>query len=87
MDDAHYMRKALAIAERGRGTTSPNPLVGALVVDDEGVIVGRGAHRVCDGPGSAAHHCASRRAALRPGHGKSEHCRKSEPNGCTIARE
>jgi diaminohydroxyphosphoribosylaminopyrimidine deaminase / 5-amino-6-(5-phosphoribosylamino)uracil reductase len=44
------MRKALAIAERGRGTTSPNPLVGALVVDPDGVIVGRGAHRVAGGP-------------------------------------
>jgi diaminohydroxyphosphoribosylaminopyrimidine deaminase/5-amino-6-(5-phosphoribosylamino)uracil reductase len=44
------MRKALALAERGRGTTSPNPMVGALVVDDEGVIVGRGAHRVAGGP-------------------------------------
>src|SRR5437763_6903171 len=50
MDDAHYMRKALALAERGRGTTSPNPMVGALVVDDDGVIVGRGAHRVAGGP-------------------------------------
>ena len=49
-DDGHYMRKALALAERGRGTTSPNPMVGALVVDDEGVIVGRGAHRVAGGP-------------------------------------
>src|SRR5262249_8352047 len=49
-DDARFMRKALALAERGRGTTSPNPLVGALVVDDEGVIVGRGAHRVAGGP-------------------------------------
>lgn len=44
------MRKALALAERGRGTTSPNPMVGALLVDDEGVIVGRGAHRVAGGP-------------------------------------
>ena len=44
------MRKALALAERGRGTTSPNPMVGALVVDDEGVIVGRGAHLVAGGP-------------------------------------
>ena len=44
------MRKALALAERGRPTTSPNPMVGALVVDDEGVIVGRGAHRVAGGP-------------------------------------
>src|SRR5204862_3370280 len=34
----------------GRGTTSPNPLVGALVVDRDGVIVGRGAHRVAGGP-------------------------------------
>jgi diaminohydroxyphosphoribosylaminopyrimidine deaminase/5-amino-6-(5-phosphoribosylamino)uracil reductase len=50
IDDSHFMRKALALAERGRGTTSPNPMVGALVVDDEGVIVGRGAHRVAGGP-------------------------------------
>ena len=50
VDDARYMRKALALAERGRGTTSPNPMVGALVVDDDGVIVGRGAHRIAGGP-------------------------------------
>lgn len=49
-DDAHYMRKAMALAERGRGQTSPNPMVGALVVDDGGVIVGRGAHQVAGGP-------------------------------------
>src|SRR5712691_7255353 len=54
MDDAHYMRKALALAERGRGTTSPNPMVGALVVDEEGVIVGRGSHRVAGGPHAEA---------------------------------
>src|SRR6185436_8904168 len=50
LDDAHYMGLALALAERGRGTTSPNPLVGAVVVDGEGVVVGRGAHRVAGGP-------------------------------------
>lgn len=44
------MRKAIALAERGRGTTSPNPLVGALVVGRDGVIVGRGAHRIAGGP-------------------------------------
>lgn len=48
--DSHFMRKALALAERGRGRTSPNPMVGALVVDDDGVIVGRGAHQVAGGP-------------------------------------
>jgi diaminohydroxyphosphoribosylaminopyrimidine deaminase/5-amino-6-(5-phosphoribosylamino)uracil reductase len=50
MDDAGYMRKALALAERGRGRTSPNPMVGALVVDAAGVIVGRGAHLAAGGP-------------------------------------
>lgn len=50
MDDSHFMRKALALADRGRGRTSPNPLVGALIVDGQGVIVGRGAHDVAGGP-------------------------------------
>jgi diaminohydroxyphosphoribosylaminopyrimidine deaminase/5-amino-6-(5-phosphoribosylamino)uracil reductase len=50
MDDVYYMRKAIALAERGRGTTSPNPLVGALIVDRDGIIVGRGAHLVAGGP-------------------------------------
>ena len=40
--DASYMARALRLAERGRGRTSPNPMVGALVVDADGVIVGRG---------------------------------------------
>jgi diaminohydroxyphosphoribosylaminopyrimidine deaminase/5-amino-6-(5-phosphoribosylamino)uracil reductase len=48
--DASLMARALALAERGRPTTSPNPMVGALVVDDEGVIVGRGAHQFAGGP-------------------------------------
>jgi diaminohydroxyphosphoribosylaminopyrimidine deaminase / 5-amino-6-(5-phosphoribosylamino)uracil reductase len=48
--DAYYMRKAIALAERGRGRTNPNPMVGALVVDSDGVIVGRGAHQVAGGP-------------------------------------
>lgn len=44
------MRKALLLAERGRGTTSPNPMVGALLVSRDGVIVGRGAHQHAGGP-------------------------------------
>ena len=50
MTDAEYMVRALALAERGRGATSPNPMVGAIVVDREGVIVGRGAHEYAGGP-------------------------------------
>ena len=49
------MRKALQLAERGRPTTSPNPMVGALVVNEEGVIVGRGAHEVAGGPHAEVH--------------------------------
>jgi diaminohydroxyphosphoribosylaminopyrimidine deaminase/5-amino-6-(5-phosphoribosylamino)uracil reductase len=50
MTDSEYMSRALALAERGRGRTSPNPMVGAIVVDREGVIVGRGSHEYAGGP-------------------------------------
>jgi diaminohydroxyphosphoribosylaminopyrimidine deaminase / 5-amino-6-(5-phosphoribosylamino)uracil reductase len=49
------MARALALAERGRGRTSPNPMVGALVVDTDGVIVGRGAHEFAGGPHAEIH--------------------------------
>ena len=47
---AEYMARALTLAERGRGRTSPNPMVGAVLVDDEGVVVGRGYHQFAGGP-------------------------------------
>ena len=37
----HFMTLALRLAAKGRGKTSPNPMVGALVVKN-GRIVGRG---------------------------------------------
>ena len=43
MDDGQYMEEAFALAERGRGGTHPNPLVGAVLVKD-GEVVGRGWH-------------------------------------------
>jgi len=43
------MRRALELAERGRGLTSPNPLVGAVVVQN-GDIVGEGFHARAGGP-------------------------------------
>ncbi len=49
MDDTRFMRMALALAEEGRGFTSPNPMVGAVVVKD-GEVVGRGFHRACGTP-------------------------------------
>ena len=41
----HYMQRALELATRGSGCTSPNPLVGSVVVRD-GVILGEGWHEV-----------------------------------------
>jgi diaminohydroxyphosphoribosylaminopyrimidine deaminase / 5-amino-6-(5-phosphoribosylamino)uracil reductase len=43
------MREALALAERGRGFTSPNPAVGAVLVKS-GRIIGRGYHRQAGKP-------------------------------------
>jgi diaminohydroxyphosphoribosylaminopyrimidine deaminase/5-amino-6-(5-phosphoribosylamino)uracil reductase len=48
--DRVFMERALFLAERGRGRTSPNPLVGAVVVSADGVIVGHGAHLEAGGP-------------------------------------
>jgi diaminohydroxyphosphoribosylaminopyrimidine deaminase/5-amino-6-(5-phosphoribosylamino)uracil reductase len=42
--DRYYMAMALELAARGTGFTSPNPLVGAVVVKD-GRVVGRGYHQ------------------------------------------
>jgi len=47
VDDEAYLERALGLAERGRGLTSPNPLVGAVVVAG-GRILGEGFH---EGPG------------------------------------
>jgi diaminohydroxyphosphoribosylaminopyrimidine deaminase/5-amino-6-(5-phosphoribosylamino)uracil reductase len=44
MSDAQFMRLALRLARRGYGATSPNPMVGAVLVKG-GKIIGRGWHR------------------------------------------
>ena len=43
-NDEIFMKKALMLAQRGLGRTSPNPAVGAVVVKDD-QIVGSGYHR------------------------------------------
>lgn len=48
MDDQQFMKIALALAQKGRGFTSPNPLVGALVVQNSNVV-GKGYHEVFGG--------------------------------------
>jgi diaminohydroxyphosphoribosylaminopyrimidine deaminase/5-amino-6-(5-phosphoribosylamino)uracil reductase len=41
--DREHLKRALELAEHGRGRVSPNPLVGAVIVRD-GVVVGEGFH-------------------------------------------
>ncbi len=49
MTDADFLERALELAERGRGTTAPNPVVGAVLVRD-GEVVGEGWHERPGGP-------------------------------------
>ncbi|HMI81537.1 MAG TPA: bifunctional diaminohydroxyphosphoribosylaminopyrimidine deaminase/5-amino-6-(5-phosphoribosylamino)uracil reductase RibD [Solirubrobacterales bacterium] len=69
-DQAH-LRRALELAERGRGRVSPNPLVGAVVVRD-GQVIGEGFHAELGG-------LHAERAAL-------EDCRSrgEDPAGATM---
>jgi diaminohydroxyphosphoribosylaminopyrimidine deaminase/5-amino-6-(5-phosphoribosylamino)uracil reductase len=48
--DVHALERALELAERGRPTTHPNPVVGAVVVSREGEVVGEGWHERRGGP-------------------------------------
>lgn len=56
MNDFHrkMMRRALQLARKGVGRTSPNPAVGAVIVRD-GAIVGEGWHRRAGTPHAEVH--------------------------------
>lgn len=47
--DEYYMQRALNLAARAQGRTSPNPVVGAVLVKD-GKVVGQGYHRKAGTP-------------------------------------
>ena len=67
----HFMRLALADAERGLGRTSPNPAVGAVIVRS-GEIIGRGHHERAGGPHAEVNAIADARA------------RGHDPGGATL---
>ncbi len=48
MTDIKYMQRAINLAERGRGWTSPNPLVGCVIVKN-GKIIAEGYHEKIGG--------------------------------------
>jgi diaminohydroxyphosphoribosylaminopyrimidine deaminase/5-amino-6-(5-phosphoribosylamino)uracil reductase len=49
------MRRALSLAERGRGFVEPNPMVGCVVLDAAGALVGEGFHQKFGGPHAEIH--------------------------------
>ncbi len=51
--DEKYMRMALRLAEKAKGRTSPNPMVGAVAVKN-GKIISRGYHHKAGGPHAEA---------------------------------
>ncbi|MEM8987482.1 MAG: bifunctional diaminohydroxyphosphoribosylaminopyrimidine deaminase/5-amino-6-(5-phosphoribosylamino)uracil reductase RibD [Pseudomonadota bacterium] len=59
-----YMRRAIALAKRAEGYTSPNPMVGCVIVKD-GAIVGEGWHAYPGGPHAEVEALAQAGAAAR----------------------
>jgi diaminohydroxyphosphoribosylaminopyrimidine deaminase/5-amino-6-(5-phosphoribosylamino)uracil reductase len=69
--EASYLRRALELAEGGRGQVSPNPLVGAVIVRD-GEVIGEGFH-------AKLGELHAERAAIEDARGRGE-----DPSGSAI---
>lgn len=61
-----YMRRAMQLARYGAGFVSPNPMVGAVIVDRTGRIIGEGWHRRYGGPHAEVNAVASVRPEDEP---------------------
>ncbi|MFE7354583.1 bifunctional diaminohydroxyphosphoribosylaminopyrimidine deaminase/5-amino-6-(5-phosphoribosylamino)uracil reductase RibD [Streptomyces sp. NPDC057543] len=53
--DITAMRRAIVLAARGLGSTSPNPVVGCVILDAAGQPAGEGFHRRAGGPHAEIH--------------------------------
>jgi len=71
LSDAAYMDRALFLAGRARGRTTPNPLVGAVVVTPEGIVAGSGYHERAGDPHAEVH---ALRAAGEAARGSTLYC-------------
>jgi diaminohydroxyphosphoribosylaminopyrimidine deaminase / 5-amino-6-(5-phosphoribosylamino)uracil reductase len=54
-DPAAVMRRALELAQRGAGFVEPNPMVGAVIVDDSLNVIAEGYHQQFGGPHAEVH--------------------------------
>ena len=53
MEHTVAMQRAIALAEKGLGKTAPNPIVGAVIIDAAGTVVGEGFHDRVNSPDHA----------------------------------
>ena len=53
MEHTVAMQRAIALAEKGLGKTAPNPIVGAVIIDSAGNVVGEGFHDRVNSPDHA----------------------------------
>ncbi|WP_443051237.1 bifunctional diaminohydroxyphosphoribosylaminopyrimidine deaminase/5-amino-6-(5-phosphoribosylamino)uracil reductase RibD [Streptomyces sp. NBC_00190] len=65
--DTRAMRRAVELAARGLGSTSPNPVVGCVVTDAAGTVVGEGWHERAGGPHAEVHALRAAGGAARGG--------------------
>ncbi|GHI84295.1 riboflavin biosynthesis protein RibD [Streptomyces xanthophaeus] len=63
--DIRAMRRAVELAARGLGSTSPNPVVGCVITDAAGTVVGEGWHQRAGGPHAEVHALRAAGAAAR----------------------
>ncbi|WP_367131917.1 MULTISPECIES: bifunctional diaminohydroxyphosphoribosylaminopyrimidine deaminase/5-amino-6-(5-phosphoribosylamino)uracil reductase RibD [Streptomyces] len=61
--EADAMRRAIALAARALGATSPNPVVGCVILDPQGAVLGEGRHRRAGGPHAEVEALAAASAA------------------------
>ncbi|MCP3759892.1 bifunctional diaminohydroxyphosphoribosylaminopyrimidine deaminase/5-amino-6-(5-phosphoribosylamino)uracil reductase RibD [Streptomyces sp. TBY4] len=61
------MRRAIELAARGLGSTSPNPVVGCVITDASGTVVGEGWHERAGGPHAEVHALNAAGGAARGG--------------------
>lgn len=65
--DASAMARAIELAARGTGSTSPNPVVGCVITDAAGTVVGEGWHERAGGPHAEVHALRAAGPAARGG--------------------
>ena len=53
MDYTVAMQRAIALSEKGLGKNAPNPIVGAVIIDDAGNVIGEGFHDRMNSPDHA----------------------------------